>query len=527
MAAANLKLASALKTLKRLQDKQDGVVESADLPDAQRKLLVDQGFLRPVVKGWYLCANATDAPGDTTVWYASFWAFLAGYLRKRFGKRYCLNPEASLLLQTGNTVVPRQVVVATKLGGSNTLELPHDTSLLVYQDEARVPGTRTEARGLQAWPLAEALCRVGPRWFAAYPQDAQIALAQVRDVGELLAVLLEGEGLLAAAGRLAGALRFCGRAEDAGRLLGTMRSAGFDVREANPLEIEAPTLGRSAERSPYALRIAEMWARWREPVITAFPPPGPVPTAARAVLKAVDERYAADAYNSLSIEGYQVTDALIERVARRGWNPDASDEDRRDRDVLAARGYYDAFQAVRETVTGIVGAARRHGPELAAAAGQAVRRDHHRWYGALFGPAVTAGILKAHQLAGYRNGPVYIRQSKHVPPPREAVLDAMEMLFDLIAAEPQAAARAVLAHHLLAFIHPYFDGNGRMARLLMNVLLVTAGYPWTVVRVTRRAQYLESLEAASTRGRIEPFATFIAEETRAQPEERSRTRRIS
>lgn len=527
MAAANLRLASALKTLKRLQDKQDGVVESADLPEAQRKLLVDQGFLRPVVKGWYVCVNPADAPGDTTIWYASFWAFLAGYLRKRFGKRYCLNPEASLLLQTGNTVVPRQVVVATKLGGSNTLELPHETSLLVYRDGARVPRTRTEVRGLQAWPLAEALCRVGPRWFAAHSQDAQIALAQIRDVAELLAVLLEGEGLPASAGRLAGALRFCGRAEEADRLLGTMRTAGFDVREANPLENEAPTLVRSGERSPYALRIAEMWARWREPVIAAFPPPGPVPTAARALLKAVDERYAADAYNSLSIEGYQVTDALIERVAGRGWNPDADDGDQRDRDVLAARGYHDAFQAVRETVTTIVGAARRDGPGLAAAAGRAVRRDHHRWYGALFGAAVKAGILKAHQLAGYRNGPVYIRQSKHVPPPREAVLDATEKLFDLIAAEPHAAARAVLAHHLFAFIHPYVDGNGRMARFLMNVLLVTAGYPWTVVRVKRRAQYLDALEAASTAGRIEPFAAFLAGEMRARPEVRSRTREIS
>lgn len=90
MATANLKLSGALKTLKRLQDKQDGAVESADLPEAQRKLLVDRGFLRPVVKGWYGCANPADAPGDSTVWYASFWAFLAGYLRKRFGKRYCL-----------------------------------------------------------------------------------------------------------------------------------------------------------------------------------------------------------------------------------------------------------------------------------------------------------------------------------------------------------------------------------------------------------------------------------------------------
>jgi len=82
-AAANRKLASALKTRKRLRGKQDGVVESADLADAQRKLLVDQGFLRPVVKGWYVCANPADAPGDTTVWYATLWAFLAGYLRKR------------------------------------------------------------------------------------------------------------------------------------------------------------------------------------------------------------------------------------------------------------------------------------------------------------------------------------------------------------------------------------------------------------------------------------------------------------
>jgi hypothetical protein len=523
VAKPDLKLSAALKTLQRLQDKHDGVIESADLSSGERRLLMAAGFLRPVIKGWYLCANPTDAPGDSTVWFASFWSFLSGYLAKRFGKRYCLNPEASLLLHTGNTVVPSQVVIATKLGGNSVLELPHGTSLLLYQDEARVPKTRVERRGLQVFPLAEALCRVGPHWFEAYPRDAQIAIGEVSDVAELLSVLLEGEGLVSAAGRLAGALRFCGRGDDADRLLKTMRSALFEVRETNPFAIGAPTLVRSITRSPYASRIATLWAEWRGPVIDAFPSARPLPSTTERLLASVDECYAADAYNSLSIEGYQVSTALIERVAQRGWNPDEDVADRRDRDALAARGYYAAFQSVRRSIAMIVDTMRAtagDGPagrrqRLANTCASIVRRDHHDWYAALFGPAVHVGILKAHQLAGYRTGPVYIRGSRHVPLPREAIADAMEALFHCMRDEPHPAARAVLAHHLFAFIHPYFDGNGRIARFLMNVLLVTGGYRWTVIRVAHRVEYMRALEAASVEGDIVPFARFLEQELRA------------
>ncbi len=140
---------------------------------------------------------------------------------------------------------------------------------------------------------------------------------------------------------------------------------------------------------------------------------------------------------------------------------------------------------------------------------------HHRWYGELFAPAVAVGILEPHQLAGYRSGPVYIRNSMHTPLPKDALADAMQALFDLLEQEHEPAVRAVLGHHLFVFIHPYFDGNGRIGRFLMNAMLASGGYPWTIVRMKRRDAYLAALESASTGGNIKPLVRFLAEEMRA------------
>ena len=504
----NQKLADALKSLKRLQDKHRGVIDSGDLMEAQRALLVEEGFLRPVMKGWYVCANPRDREGDSTVWYASFWSFLAGYLGKRFGKQYCLNVEASLLLHTRSTVIPQQVTVIAREGGTSVLDLPHGTSLLIYPDTKAIPKKREDIDGLQVFSLPETLCKLGPQAFRNLSREAEIALGLVRDPGELLTALLTGDGMPAAAGRLAGALRFIGRVDEADRILVTMRQAKYAVRESNPFEITAPRLGTTRERSPYVLRLQSMWAGWRDDVLSIFPPAPGLPHSANAYLSNVADRYRADAYNSLSIEGYQVNDALIERVANvggnpAGWNPDSNAEDKRDRDALAARGYFQAFESVKTSLTQILAGKN---------SGQVVRVDHHRWYGELFAPAVTLGILEPHQLAGYRSGPVYIRNSMHTPLPREALVDAMQALFDLLSQEPEPAVRAVLGHHLFVFIHPYFDGNGRIGRFLLNATLASGGYPWTVVRVKRRDTYMDALESASVAGDIKPFARFLAEE---------------
>jgi Fic family protein len=143
-------------------------------------------------------------------------------------------------------------------------------------------------------------------------------------------------------------------------------------------------------------------------------------------------------------------------------------------------------------------------------AGQVVGDDHARWYRELFAPSVSAGITAATDLAGYRNQPVYIRKSRHVPPRYEAVRDLMPAYFTLLQEEEEPAVRAVLGHFFFVYIHPYSDGNGRMGRFLMNAVLASGGYPWTVIPFETRAEYMAALEEASVRRNIEPFAEFIA-----------------
>jgi Fic family protein len=127
---------------------------------------------------------------------------------------------------------------------------------------------------------------------------------------------------------------------------------------------------------------------------------------------------------------------------------------------------------------------------------------------------VAAGILTPGALAGYRNDAVYLRASRYVPTRWEAVRDAMPGLFDLLEREPAPGVRAVLGHWLFGYIHPYPDGNGRIARFLMNAMLASGGYPWTVIRMEDRNAYLAALDSASIQMDISPFARFIAERVR-------------
>jgi len=202
----------------------------------------------------------------------------------------------------------------------------------------------------------------------------------------------------------------------------------------------------------------------------------------------------------LSIEGYRVSPALIERVHSGGWNPDENDDDRGHRNALAARGYWQAYQSVRESVRKVL-----EGDNPGAVGDN----DHGNWYREMFGPSVTAGLLRTADLAGYRNDQVYIRRSMHVPPRHEALWDCMKAFFVLLREEPEPSVRVVLGHFVFVYIHPYMDGNGRMGRFLMNLMFAAGGYPWTVIPLERRNDYMAALEGASVEQDIAPFAMFL------------------
>ena len=86
----------------------------------------------------------------------------------------------------------------------------------------------------------------------------------------------------------------------------------------------------------------------------------------------------------------------------------------------------------------------------------------------------------------------------------------MPAFFELLRDETEPSVRTVLGHFVFVYIHPYMDGNGRIGRLLMNVMLASGGYPWTVVPVGERNAYMAALENASVDQDIAPFADFLA-----------------
>jgi len=211
MVTPSQKLAESLERLEQVQKKNQAIaIRSKDLSRTDRERLVANGFLLEVMKGWYISSSPSETEGESTAWYTSFWSFCTAYLNERFSDQWCLSPEQSLSLHSGNWSVPKQLAVRSPKAGNKVLNLPHGTSLLDIRLILPSIERIEEKEGVRVFSLESALIRCSPDYFVQHATDARTALSILHDSSVLLSLLLE-EGHSIIAGRLIGAFRNIGR----------------------------------------------------------------------------------------------------------------------------------------------------------------------------------------------------------------------------------------------------------------------------------------------------------------------------
>lgn len=495
-------LANAVEKLHELQEDGHLVIKSEELDAVHLKALKDAGWLAQIMRGWYHISDPGARPGDTTPWTMCFWSFIQRYCEARFGEDWVLSPEISLALHAGSETPPSQVLVHALKGGNNATELPGKRSLFDLRVRELPRKTQIDRldKGLRVYSREATLIHMAENCYQANALSVAAILGTYRNPDRLVRAVVEGKHKRPGS-RLVGAFYHLNMDAQAERLASAMRRAGIDLRTENPFTGEGISVVAGAP--PISNMLRGFWARDRGKIIECLPEPWPR-NDVDGVLEQIDDVYSHDAWNSLSIEGYRVTKELVEKIRSGGWDPEGDTGDATDRDAMAAKGYWNVFQSAREAVK----------TSLESDMPVPLRDSLGEWYQDLFAPSVDAGILTPGQLIGYRNHPVFIRTANHVPPASEKLMDAMEAYFDLLEEEDHPGVRAVLGHWLLGYIHPYPDGNGRLARFVMNAVLASSGYRWAVITLDQRARYMKALDAASFGGDIVPFATLIAEHLR-------------
>ena len=207
----------------------------------------------------------------------------------------------------------------------------------------------------------------------------------------------------------------------------------------------------------------------------------------REALLALQKHYDVElTYTSNAIEGNTLTLRETAEVIEHGFTVGGKTL----REHLEAVDHYNAVLWMRELA------------QKATPLDENTVREMHRRIMARSQPEI-AGVYSAlpRRIAG---SPVVFPNAAKIP----ALMKEYGEWLGKAASEP---APSFDAHFRLVAIHPLADGNGRTARLLMNLMLLRGGYHPVAVRPEDRPTYLNTLEQASMREDLKPFQTFMHE----------------
>ena len=109
---------------------------------------------------------------------------------------------------------------------------------------------------------------------------------------------------------------------------------------------------------------------------------------------------------------------------------------------------------------------------------------------------LTHGLLPIQDCGAFRDGDVTITYSNHTPSSADRIEVLLQDALDDYYKSPTDILGIIRFHHKFTNIHPFFDGNGRSARLITNLMLLQCGYIPVIIRSTTKQEYYECLEYA-------------------------------
>lgn len=442
--------------------------------------------------------------------HSYFWEIISCVLKPY--SPYMITGIAAFNLHLSNESLPKEVAVITK-NSSTRIDL-HGVTLLVIEKQPKF-FQRKDTEKCVAWtktnknyPLTfespeSLLVSLRPQSLRNYPQVISAFLKGIHFDLEILKVLLMQETKPIVYLRIAALFEQIGKNREADLIRHTVRMLSHYAMPGKAQIIKYPlpaaVAGETRLSDPVYVTQFRDQLRVYSKSIEAQLKNIKLPTWKLPKLRAYAEQTKKyDTYHSSTIEGYRVTEEEIQFLmeGRSITTQNASKEEIERK--MALKGYLEAHQFVLRTITDNF---KKGSPVT-----EFIIREI---YAHLFSPSVEAGLSTKEQLTRYRNEAVYIRNSRHVPPNYQKIDNLMRCMVEEVNEVQNQAVRALLAHYGFVTIHPYFDGNGRVARLLMNTVLCLGGIPWITIRIEDRDQYFRALETAQCDENIIPFTTFL------------------
>ena len=490
--------------------KRGNIVATKDnIPDrAVRELLKREKLLFPVIGGHFILKKPEDEPEQ--LFLLLYWQIIERFLDRY--KPWSIRAESALKILVGNEQDQKHLLVRSAKPINRTFVLPSGFKVLVVEDKD------FDSR------LTKSVDVVGRKLSVDVPERVLTdAISRKVEVPSAYMSFIRGtkfnvriiEALYLKRPQPIVLNRVINIAEESGR--GDLASALEKIIRTNTIY---RTSRKKTTKEPSAsIKEPELIAPWisqQEEHIHVFEKrlettfPGEIQALSKRnleeLVKTAVEHKRYDIYHSTTLEGYQITPEDVDAVIFGKVPFKVKDKDKHIKEIenrMAILGYAEAFDFIIGKVKNDFGRAR--------VSQELVQDTHYQ----LFKPSADSGIVKPVDLAVYRNAPAFIRGTSYVPPAQSKLLDLMESYEQSINSIDSNVIRAILAHYFFVAIHPYADGNGRTARLLMNYVLLTSGYGWMTIRAEQRERYFKALNEGHLNNDILPFGQFIMSLLRA------------